>query len=113
MQFKKTLLVEKWLEYHVPNFSEQQKWIENYVDRDTAVARQGVENAEWVIQQEQEDRTSAEIGWQIAWQREIKWREMLKASGDSLINLALAGDGEDNADQEDTGDHSALCKRSE
>jgi len=46
---KKKLSVEKWRVTHISSEKEQEKWIEHYVDRETAVARKRVQDAEIAI----------------------------------------------------------------
>jgi len=58
---KKKLAVEKRRETHFLSNEENEKWIEDYVERETAVARKRVEDAEAAVQQEQDDMMHAEI----------------------------------------------------
>jgi len=53
---------ERRQETNFLNNKEKEKSIEDYVERETAVARQRVEDAETAIQQEQDDMKSAESG---------------------------------------------------
>jgi hypothetical protein len=46
---------------HFLSNEEKEKWIEDYVDRETAGARKQVEDAESAVQQEQNDMTHVEI----------------------------------------------------
>jgi hypothetical protein len=45
---------------HFSSFTEETKWIEDDVDRETAGERKWVEDAEALVQQEQEDVKNAE-----------------------------------------------------
>ena len=45
---------------HFLSNEENVKWIEDYVERETSVARKRVEDAEEVIRQEQADKGTAE-----------------------------------------------------
>jgi len=49
---KKKLSAEKRQETHVLSNEEKEKWIEDYVDRETAVARKQVQDAKTAIMQE-------------------------------------------------------------
>ena len=52
---KEKLPAETRRDRHSLSNEENQKWIMDYVDRETPVARQSVEDAETAIKQEQED----------------------------------------------------------
>jgi len=58
---KKKLAAEKQHETHFVSNGEKQKWIEDYVERETARARNRVEDVEAAVQQEQEDMKHAQI----------------------------------------------------
>jgi len=55
------LAVEIWRETHFLSNEEKEKWMEDYVERETAGARKRVEEAEAAVQQGQEDMTRAII----------------------------------------------------
>jgi len=57
---KKNLSADRWWETQVLNNEEIAKWIEDYVDWETAVARKRVHDAETAILQEQEHMMSVE-----------------------------------------------------
>jgi hypothetical protein len=61
LRSKKKLAVEKQRETHFLNNEEKAKWIEDYVERETAGARKWVEDAEAAVQQEQDDMTRVKI----------------------------------------------------
>jgi len=60
LRSKQKLAVGKRPETHFLSNEEKEKWIEDYVERDTAVARKRVEDAETGIAQEQDDKRNAE-----------------------------------------------------
>jgi len=60
MQLKLKVLAEKRWESHCLSNEEKEEWIEDYVDRETAVARKRVQDADTAIIQEQEDMRYAE-----------------------------------------------------
>jgi hypothetical protein len=72
------------------------------VERETAVSRKQVEDAETVIKQEQEDMRSAESGGLISSEPGYKIEEMLDAIGDSQSDFASSDDEEDRDDDADT-----------
>jgi hypothetical protein len=65
------------------------------VVRETAGARKRVEDAEAVVQQEQDDMTQTEIAGLTSRQPEKTCEQMLVAIGDSLSDHASSDDGED------------------
>jgi len=100
---KKKLAVEKQYETHFLSNEEKMKWIEDYVKRETAGARQRVEDAEAADQQEQEDMTHDGIVGLRLREPEKTFGETLVAIGVSLSELASSddeGDGEDEDDEE-------------
>jgi len=60
LQSKKILSADKRRETHFFSNEEKETWIEDYVERETAVARKWVQVAETAIMQEQEDMSTAE-----------------------------------------------------
>ena len=75
--------------------------MEDSVERETAGARMRVEDAEAAVQQEQDNRTHAELAGLTSRKPKQTFEEMLIAIGDSLSDLASADDGEDWEDEED------------
>ena len=61
LRSKKKLAAEKRRETHFLSNEEKEQWIENYVERETAVATKRVQDAEAAVQQEQEAMKHAEI----------------------------------------------------
>jgi hypothetical protein len=60
LRSKKKLAAEKRREMHILSNQETEKWIEYYIQRETAGARKRVEDAEAAIMQEQEDTEAAD-----------------------------------------------------
>jgi hypothetical protein len=71
------------------------------VERETAGARKPVEDAEAAVQQEQDHMTHAEIAGLTSRENEMRFEEMLVASGDSLRYLACSNNGEDGEEEDD------------
>jgi len=71
------------------------------VGRETAVARKRVEDAETVIEQEQDDMRNAETAGLTTTKPGTTFEEMLNAIGDSLSDLATSENGEDGEDEDD------------
>jgi len=92
---------EKRRETHFLSNEEKEQWIEDYVERETAVARKRVEDADAVVQQEQEDMKYAEIAGLTDWEPKITLDEMMVAIGGSLSDVASSDEGEDGDDEDD------------
>jgi len=101
LRSKRKLAAEKRRETHFLSNGEKEKWIEDYVERETAGARKRVEDAEVAVQQEQDHMTHAEIARLTSREPEKTFEEMLVAIGDSLSDLASADNGEDAEDEDE------------
>jgi len=75
--------------------------MEDYVERETAVARNRVEDAETAIEQEQDDMRYAAKAGLTTTKPETAYEEMLNAIGDSLSDLESSDDGVDGEDEDD------------
>ena len=101
LRSKKKLVAEKWQETEFLCNKEEEKWNEDYVEIETAGARQQVEDTEAAIRQEQEDtETAANMGWRTR-EPEKMCPEMMIAIGDSLSDIASSNDEEDGEDEND------------
>jgi hypothetical protein len=83
------------------SYTEAEQWIEEYIQRETAVARKRVETAEPAVQQEQEDTMLAEITGLMKWQPKKTFNKMKVPVGDSLSDLASSEEWVDGEDQDD------------
>jgi len=101
LRSKKKLAAEKRRETHLLSNEEIEKWIEDYVERETAGARKRVEDVEAAVQQEQDDMTHAEIAVLTPRKPEKTFEEMMAAIGDNLSDLASSDDGEDGEDEDE------------
>ena len=116
LRSEKKLSVEKRRETHFSSIEETEEWIENDVDRETAVARKRVQDAETAIIQEQEHMRNVAKAWSPTTKPETSFGEMLNTIGDSLSNLASSKDeedGEDIDDDERDTDLGKLCEDDE
>jgi hypothetical protein len=93
--------VEKPRETHFLGNEVKEKWIEDYVERETAGARKRVEDAEAAVQQEQDDMTHAELAGLMSRTPDKPCEVMLVAIGNSLSDIASSDDGEDGEDEND------------
>ena len=86
---------------HFSSNEEKEEWIKDYVERETAVARKRVGDAETAIKQEQDDMRNPEMAGLTTTKPETTFVEMLNAIGDSLSDLASSDDREDGEDKDD------------
>jgi len=91
--------VGKWRETHFVNNKEKEKWIEDYVDRETAEARKRVEDAETAITQEQDDMRNAETAGLTTTNSKTTCEEMLNAIWDRPSDVASSDEGEEAEDE--------------
>jgi len=101
LRSKKKFAAEKRREMHFLSNQEKEKWIEDYVERETAGARKRVEDPEAAVQHEQDDMTHAELPGLMSKKPEKTFEEMLVAIGDSLSDHASSDDGEDGEHEDD------------
>jgi len=101
LRSKKSLAVEKRREMHFISNDVKVTWIEDLVERETAGARKRVEDAEAVVQQEQDEMTHADLAGLTFRTPEETFEEILVAIGDSLSDLASSNNGEDGEDEDD------------
>ena len=93
--------MKKQREIHFLSNQEKEKWIEDYIERETARAGKRVEDAEAAVQQEHCDMMHAEIAGSTSREPENTFEEMLVAIGDRPSDLASSDDGEDGEDEDD------------
>ena len=113
LRSKKKLAAEKRWEMHFLSYEEREKCIEDYVERETAVARKRVQDAKTAMMQEQEHMENVEKGRSTTTKPEITFEEMLNAIGDSLSDLASSDDEEDGEDEDDDEEDTGHGKLSE
>jgi len=95
------LVAERWWEIHFLSNEEKEKWIEDYVERETAGARKRAEDTQAAVQQEQEDMKNAENTGLMNREPEKTFQELMVAIGDSLSDLARSNNWEDGEDMDD------------
>jgi len=102
---KTKLAAGKQRETHFLINEAKEKWIEDYLEWETAVGRKRVDTTETSIKQVQDDMRNAEKAALTTTKPETTFEEMLNAIGDSLSDLATSDyeeDGEDeDAEEED------------
>jgi len=86
---------------HFVSNEDKDKWIEDYVERATDVARKRVEDPETAIKQEQDDMRNAEKAGLTTAKPETTFQEMLNAIENGLGDLASSDIGEDGEDEDD------------
>jgi len=113
VRYKKKLSVEKRRARNFLGNQEKEKWIEDYVDGETAVVREQVQDAETAIMQEQENMRNVEKARLTTTNRETTFEEMLNANGDSVRDPASSEDEDDGDDEDDDEEDTVLGKLSE
>jgi len=113
LRSKKNLSAEKWQEIHLSSNEEKEKWIEDYVDRETAVGRKQGHNSATAITQELREMTIAQHAEVTPRKPETMFEAMLNAIGDSLSDLASSDDEHDGEDEEDDKEDTELDKLSD
>jgi hypothetical protein len=83
------------------------------VDRETAVARKSVQDAQTAMMQGPEYMVNVEMGRSTPTRREITFEEMLNAIGDSVCDLASSEDEEDGEDEDDDEEDTGYGKQSD
>jgi hypothetical protein len=110
LRSKNKLVAEKRQETYFLSNEEREKWIKDFVERETAVARKRVQEAETAILQ---DMMTAETGGATTGKSETTFEEMLNAIRDSLSDLASSDDEQDGEDKEDDEEDTELGKLSD
>jgi len=105
----KQLAGEKRQEMHFISNEEKEKekWIEDFVERETTVARKRVQDEETAMMHELKDMTTA------TGNPETTLEELLNAVGDSLSDLASSYNEQDGEDEEDDEEDTELGKLSD
>jgi len=98
---------------HFLSTNEKEKWIKDYVERQTAVARKRVEDAETAIMQELNNMTAAGNVRATTGNPETRFEEMLNAIGESLSDLGSSDEEQDGEDEEYQEDDTELGKLSD
>jgi hypothetical protein len=113
MRSKQKLLAEKRCETQFLSNEEKEKWIQDYVERETAGARKRVQDAEAAVQQEPDNMAHAEIAELTSREPEKTFDEMMAPIGDSLSDLASSDNGEDAEDQDEETEQGKLIEYDE
>jgi len=100
LRLKKKLAAEIQQETHFLSNEEEQKSIEDYVERETAGTRKRVADEEAAVQQVPQDMKHAEIAGLTTKEPKKMFEEMMVANGDSLIDVANSDHGEDGEDED-------------
>jgi hypothetical protein len=102
--------VEQREETHCLSNEEKGKWIEDVVERETALARKRVQDAETVIMQ---DMTTTENMDATTGKLEKMFQEVLNTIGDCLCDLVSSDDEQDGEDKKDDEEDTELSKLSD
>jgi len=110
LRSKKQLSAHKRQAMYFLDKKLKEKWIEDYVEWESAVPRKRVEATETAILKELKDMTTAERAGATTRKHETTFEEMSNAIGDSLSNLARSDDEQDRKDKEDDEGDTELGK---
>jgi hypothetical protein len=116
LQSRNRVAAQKQRQTHILSNEEQEKWIEEYVEREAAVATRRVQDAQTAKMQEQEHMGNVDKAQSTTSKAEITFEEMLNAIGDSMSDLAMSKneeDGEDEDDDEEDTEHGTLSDNEE
>jgi len=113
LRSKTKLSAWKRQETHCLSNDEKEKWIKDSLERETAVARKRVQDAETAIMHELNDMTTAENVGATTGIPETTFEEMLNAIGHSLRDLASSDAEQDGEDEEYGEDDTELGKLSD
>jgi len=113
LQYIKKLSAEKRYETHYISNEEKVKWIEDYVERETAVASTRVQDIETMIMQAQKDMSTDENAGGTTQKPEKTFHEMLDAITDSVNDLASSDHEQDAEHGEDEEEDTELGKLSD
>jgi hypothetical protein len=97
LRFTKKLAAEKRQRTHILSNEVKEKWMEDFVERDTAVARKKVQDVETAMMQ---DMTTAEKRGTTTRKPETTIEEMLNAIRQCLSNHSRSDDEKDGEDEE-------------
>ena len=101
----------KWETYFLSH-KENEKWIEDYVHRDTTMATKQVEDAETVNQQQQDDMTNDQKALMTTRKPEETIALLLNPLRDSLRDVTCSDDKEDTEEEEVDDDDTVLGRLS-
>jgi len=107
---KKHSVVKCW-ETLISNNEEMEIWIKDYVERETSVARQRVQNGETAIMQQPVDMRNAEKARSTTSKPETTFVEMFNGIGESMSDHSSSDDEVDGEDHEVDGEDSAQGKQ--
>jgi hypothetical protein len=100
------------MDTHFLSNEEQEKLIEDYVQRETTLGRKRVRDAETAIIQKMKDMTSAKCECATTGKPRITCQEMLKAIGYRLSDLVISDEEQDVKEEEDDEEDTELGKLS-
>jgi hypothetical protein len=110
LRSEQKLAADYQLQTHFLSNQEKEKWIEDFVERETAVARNRVQDAETASMQ---NIMTGETWGMTTWKPETRIEEMFNAIVDSWSDLACSDDEQDGEDEEDDEEDTELGKLSD
>jgi len=113
LRSKKKLVVGKRRQIDFLPNKEMEKWIEDYVERETAAALKRVEDTETAIKHEEEDMWNAEKAVLTTTTPGTMYEEMSNTIRESLSDQVSSNHGEDGENEDDAEEDPELGKLSE
>jgi hypothetical protein len=113
LQSNRKLEVEKRQETNLLSNEQKQKQMKDNVERETAVARTRIQDAERPIMHEPKDMTTADSTRVTTRKPETTFEEMLNTMRDSLSDLVASDDEQDGEDKEHDVENTAFGKLSD
>jgi hypothetical protein len=98
---------------HCVSNDEHEKWIEDYVEKETTAARKKVQVTETVIMQELEDMATSDNAGATARKPETMFDGMFNAIPDGPSHLASSNDEQNGEGEEDNEEDTGLGKLSD
>lgn len=113
LEAKPKLSAVKRQETHLSGNNQKEKCIDDYVDRETALAKKRVQDTEIPIMEVQEDLRYAQMAGSTTRKPKQSFREVLNTIGDNLSDFAHLDNENDVEDNADNGDDPDLGKLTE
>jgi hypothetical protein len=110
LRSKKKIAAGKMKETQSMGKEEKERWIANYVERETLAARKRVEEAQAAVQQAQNKSEQIENELPAVERQQPTFEQMLDAIGDSLSDIASSDDDYDEEEEEEDDDEDSVAE---
>jgi hypothetical protein len=110
LRSKKKIAAGKMKETQSMGKEEKERWIANYVERETLAARKRVEEAQAAVQRAQNKSEKSENELPAVVRQQQTFEEMLDAIGDSLSDVASSDDDLEEEEEEEDDDEDSVAE---